>query len=404
MIKYKPIEYLQIDIGNHFGLDKLQFEERIDWVNQHEVELENLTDQAKDPYRYAAGLMAYRDVQAGKSTGYLVGLDACASGPSIMSVVTGDPVGARNTGLIGDKRMDLYEEFTKAMNKLLSGVVSYDKATIKGALMPHFYGSKACPKNVFGEDTPELMAFYKAQEQVAPGAAFLLPVMMDNWRDDVLEHSWMLVDGFQVKVKVTHMEDAKVEIDELEGHPSFIYRYKKNEAMEEGLSLPANTIQSIDGLICRELCRRCNYNRTALNRTRELLIRRLNQRGTNGVQLHPMQQLSMKHGFTTLSEMEEITWKQVQWFDFDHTQRLLDLVNRSLCRPNFPVITIHDEFKCHPNYMNWVRQTYIDIMAEIADSTMIEAILSDISGHKITIQKLSDNLGDLIRQGNYALS
>lgn len=69
-----------------------------------------------------------------------------------------------------------------------------------------------------------------------------MPVMMDQWRDDVLEHNWMLPDGYQVNVKVTHMEDTKIEIDELEGHPSFIYRYKMNEEMEEGLSLPAKYI------------------------------------------------------------------------------------------------------------------------------------------------------------------
>ena len=404
MKKYTPLEYVKIDIGNHFGLDKEQFETRIEWVDQNENILETLTDKAKDTFRFTAGVMALRDVQTGKSTGYLVGLDACASGPSIMSCVTGDPIGARNTGLISDKRMDLYEEFTKAMNRLLPNQLPYDKATIKGALMPHFYGSKACPKAAFGDGTPELAAFYEAQEEVAPGAAFLMPVMLDHWRADALEHSWILPDGFQVIVKVTHMEDVKIEVDELDGHPSFMYRYKKNEEMEDGLSLPANIVQSIDGLIVREMCRRCNYKKVALGKAKALLLRRLSQRANNGVHLCDMQKLSSRHNFVTLSEMEEVTWKQVQYFDFDYVEKLLTLVNRSLSRPSFPLITIHDEFKCHPNYMNTVRQTYIDIMAEIAESTMIEAILSEIAGAPVTIIKFSHNLGDLIRQGNYALS
>lgn len=37
-----------------------------------------------------------------------------------------------------------------------------------------FYGSKAKPKEIFGEDTPELNAFYQAAQQVAPGAWELL--------------------------------------------------------------------------------------------------------------------------------------------------------------------------------------------------------------------------------------
>ena len=73
-------------------------------------------------------------------------------------------------------------------------------------------------------------------------------------------------------------------------------------------------------------------------------------------------------------------------------------------RPSFPVVAVHDEFKCHPNYMNYVRLTYIELLAEISDSTIIDAILSEITGKKVVVEKLTDSISDLILQSEYALS
>lgn len=80
METYTPIEYLKIDLANQYGLDKQQFEDRIAWVDRNQVNLEAMVEHAEDRYRFAAALIAFREVQAGKPTGHLVGLDACASG------------------------------------------------------------------------------------------------------------------------------------------------------------------------------------------------------------------------------------------------------------------------------------------------------------------------------------
>lgn len=135
---YTPLEYLKIDIANQFGLDKFLFEERIKWVDDHETQLEQLTDQAdnKTKDRFISAVMAYREVQADRPTGHLVGLDACASGPQIMSAVTRDPVGAKHTNLNGNQRNDVYSITTNTMNRLLGNDVKYDRKQVKMALMP----------------------------------------------------------------------------------------------------------------------------------------------------------------------------------------------------------------------------------------------------------------------------
>lgn len=403
MQKFCPKDYLKIDIGNYYGLDKELFETRIQWVDDHEADLEKLESQADNKYRYVAAVLAYREVQAGKPTGHLVGLDACASGPQLMSALMRDETGARNTGLIGNERADIYTITTDTINKLLKTNTRYERKIIKDALMPHYYSSKRCPKLAFGEGTPELAAFYEATEIVAPGAAQLLPIMLNAWQPFAEEHSWTVADGFEVRVKVTEMKDTKIEIDELD-HATFTYRHEVIEGAEEGRSVAANVIQSIDGLVVREMNRRCNYNPIQLGRVQQLLKKRSEQRMWNHVQLDSIQKIWKKQNFVSMVDVEELTWDEIKFFDFDYTNLLLALVNRSLNRPCFPVIMVHDEFQCHPNYMNWVRQTYIELMAEISDSTMLEAILTEITGKPVQIQKLSGSISHLILQSNYALS
>lgn len=54
--------------------------------------------------------------------------------------------------------------------------------------------------------------------------------------------------------------------------------------------------------------------------------------------------------------------------------------------------------------MNNVRQNYIDIFAQIADSTMLQAMASQIAGKRVPVSKLSNDLSTLIRQSEYMLS
>jgi hypothetical protein len=53
--------------------------------------------------------------------------------------------------------------------------------------------------------------------------------------------------------------------------------------------------------------------------------------------------------------------------------------------------------------MNWVRWQYKEILADIADSNLLDDLLSQIHGVQGTFNKLSNNLGDVIRNSNYGL-
>ena len=104
----------------------------------------------------------------------------------------------------------------------------------------YFYGSKNRPKQIFGEDTEELMAFYQAQEMVAPGACKMMVELLGSWQPFALEHAFTLPDGFNAVVPVLQKMKAKLEIDELD-HQSLTYIYEDNIGSERGLAVAAKS-------------------------------------------------------------------------------------------------------------------------------------------------------------------
>lgn len=67
------------------------------------------------------------------------------------------------------------------------------------------------------------------------------------------------------------------------------------------------------------------------------------------------------------------------------------------------ITPIHDAFGAHPMHMNVVRQTYINIMSEIAKSTLLQDIIQNL-GFKGTITKDADDLHLYIDNSEYMLS
>ena len=414
MQHFTGIQYLQIDIANQMSntddpnikLDKAQFETRLAWVEQYEKDLEDLVHLADKSFQYLAAVMAYRDAQLGIPTGHLVGVDAAASGLQIMSALTGCQVTARNTGLIGPTCNDMYAICTKEMGLLLGEDVNVPRKEVKSAQMPLFYGSKQKPKDVFGDGTPEFYAFHEANRNVAPGACELLDIMLESWQPYALDHSWVMPDGFTVYVPVMVQVDTKIEVDELD-HAAFVYRHDVNCGTEKGLSLAANGIHSIDGMVVRELSRRCNYDVYQLVQARILikgeLVDRKDKPHTSTV-VPRIEKLAMDSGFISLVGVEAFNDMGYQDLGTEYLEHLLKLIEDTLDHKFFPLISVHDEFKAHANNINVVRQTYIDIMAEIAESDMLSHLLTQITGEYFETEKYSENLGELIREGEYAVS
>ena len=412
MIKYSGYEYMCIDIANQYGLDKELFETRIKWTQDHLGELESLSDKADCQPLYKKAVMALRKAQAGIPTGHLVAVDAVCSGVQLMSVLTGCIAGATSTGLVNpNERADAYSKLTEVMEGILGGKVDVSRADAKQAFMTTMYGSKAEPKKLFGEDTPEIDAFYAAANKIAPGAWELLQDLLASWKPYALSHEWKLPDGFDARVKVMSKQEARVEVDELD-HATFTYEYYQNEGQKSGLSNVANVVHSVDAYVLRCIHRRCNYDFDTVSMASIFIEDELFKRtaGTNDSSFEVNEKLAYyvaqyeRSGMADVVILPYLLPVDMGYMSTEHLKALLVIVNGMLEYKPFEVITIHDSFAAHANNINHLRQQYINVLAEIAESNLLDDLLSQLYGKPGKFNKLSTNLGALIRNSNYGLS
>lgn len=247
-------------------------------------------------------------------------------------------------------------------------------------------------------------AFYEATDKVCPGANMLLPIMMNLWDPEALSYRCDLPDGFVMNMKVKETVDIKIEVDTLDPHPTFTYRYTLNVPLEEGRFIPAAVTHGIDAYIVRELTARCNYDSGRLTTAKLLLLKRLGKTIPTGPDFTYPEQMWRKHGMISLEGIEFVNSWSVNKMSEEYCKTLLQLIKDTQRYKAFEVVCIHDEFKSHPNNMNRVRQVYIDLLAELADSTILNAMLSDIAGYPIHINKLSTDLSTHIRQAEYPIA
>lgn len=331
MQKFTAKEYLFIDLANHFGLDKETFEVRIQWVEDNLDDLESLMDQADDPILYIKTVMAIRDGQKGIPSGHPIAFDSCASGLQVMGTLMNCKKTCNLVGLIDpNRRADAYTDVTKLMSKRLGTQVTVARSEVKPALMTHFYGSRMKPLEIFGEDTPELHAFYETLEEEAPGASELMRILLGTWQPYATTHDWVMPDGFHVKCPVLVPVDVKIEVDELD-HSTFTHRFYENEGTEKGLSNAANATHAIDGMVVREINRRCNYDPNTVNKAKKLIEANINYSAKPEVEK-----------FTSFKEVELINETNISNYSQGQLRRILDLVNRTLEHKPFHVICVHD--------------------------------------------------------------
>ena len=121
MIKFTAFEYVLISIANAYGLDKLLFEDRIQWCKNQGKKLYQLTNEAEDPALYLRGIQELQRLVSGKTdSNYMIGLDACSSGIQLLACLSGCMTTAAQCGLVNpNERSDVYTKLADVMNTYL---------------------------------------------------------------------------------------------------------------------------------------------------------------------------------------------------------------------------------------------------------------------------------------------
>lgn len=260
MQKFTGLQYIMIGIANAFGLDKWEWQPRLDWAKAllnlmpNDSILKSMMAEAAEPMMFNKLIRHYFDVLQRIPTGCMIGLDATASGIQVLGALTACRKTCLNVNLINDgKRHDVYTMGADYMTKVVGHEVT--RADLKLPIMTTFYFSTEQPKMLFGDDTPELKAFHEMLSAELTGAYEAMFDIASCWNPNGLVHEWVLPDGHTASVKVMVECDKRIEIDELD-HKKFTHRTYVNEPTTYNRSLPANVTHSIDAYIAREMVRR----------------------------------------------------------------------------------------------------------------------------------------------------
>lgn len=396
-------EYLKLDIASNFGLEKKTWYERLCWFDENESQLESLVQQAEVPALYYAGVKAWRDTEAGKPTGYMISLDATSSGLQLLACLTGDLSAAQLCNVVPTGyREDAYTNITAGIQKLAGNSVTITRDQAKDAIMTSLYGSTAMPKAVFGEGKL-LDHFFEAMRTLAPAAWELNQGFLKIWDPTATEYSWILPDNFHVHSKV--MDNVKSQVS-FRGNVYDVFT-KENVPVKQGRSLGANVVHSLDGMIVRELTRRCSYDPAQVDKVLDAIENPTNRPLLQGDAMVEKAKMVLtlwqnyqKSGYLSARILDYIDAETVNLVD---RAPMLNLIGSLPDRP-FPVVSIHDCFRVHPNYGNDLRRQYNLQLTLIARSNILAFILKQLTGRDVTINKAHPGMASMIENTDYALS
>ena len=166
----------------------------------------------------------------------------------------------------------------------------------------------------------------------------------------------------------------------------------------------------VDAYVLRCMERRCNYDMDEVTNASTILVSEMTARMSGKrsqvteQNLHYYVEQYTRSTIADIVILPYITEGNVGQLEDAHIGKLLDIITQMLRHNPFKLVTIHDAFCTHPNYCNFVRSHYREILADIADSNLLDDLLSQVYGVKGSFPKLSNNLGDIIRKSNYGLS
>lgn len=397
--KLTSIEYLQCEIAckHDKSMEKLNWNTRLNHFSTLTF-LDNDNDiykGASNPVGLRAAIQAYREVIKENATGYLVTLDASSSGLQLLSLLVSCPISWQLCGGNMNNCIDSYTTIYSEMN--LQGALT--RAQVKAAIMTSLYGSVSTPEEVFKKN---IDVFYETMERVTPGAWDLNISLQELWHQiSGSTYKWTLPDNFHACIETKKKEiknfsflgiDHKL-IVEVDGRPDF----------HKGLG--PNLIHSIDGMVVREMLRRCSYDQ---HHTKNIMLA-ITGKGIKRFHCGKSNRINMtqtlwnnytKSGFLSARILDYLDTKTLGYVDPFIIAGLL----QNMPDNPFHVITVHDCFRAHPNYGNDLRQQYNIILADINDSHMLTSMCSQVTGKIMNAKKVGNIKRTDILNGNYLLT
>lgn len=395
MLKYTAKEYLFIDIANNLSkeLDRSNFEDRINFIKSYSLsDLYKMKHDAENPCLFEAGLLAYQDMLDDKPSGYPISLDMCASGISILSLLTNCASSAYHTGLLGDKRQDVYSNIFS----LIGSELTVEHKDLKQSIMTFFYSSEAQYKKLLKFDENKINQFHDIMHKELTGPYNARYYLESLWDETKYINEWIMPDNFHVSIPVMEKETKSINF---EGNEVTLYSMV-NKPSKNYRSIAAHITHSTDAYIARELHRRCNYNQNHINYLCNLIG--LNNKSYD----RPKDNLVL----SLVQHFENTNIQSIRILDYLDKDNIgliePEIVNNlilSLPENRFDMLSIHDCFKCLPRYGNDLRNQFNIILHSIANSNLLENITYQLTGNVVKFDKDQDYIEN-IKHSQYGLS
>lgn len=399
MKEFSAREYLKIDIASQYGMDKSTWEERIDWFDANEDKLVSLINSAEHPALFFAGLTAWNDMLQGNPSGYPISLDATSSGFQLLAVLTGDEKAAKLCNVIDTgKREDAYTGIYNIMCNRVGEAAKIQRPMVKEAIMTALYGSTAVPKRVFGSGSL-LATFISVMSEAAPAVWELNEAMLTCWDSTATSYNWVIPDNYHVNIKVIDRVEENVNFL----NEPFVIHRKVNRPIAQGRSLGANTVHSLDGMVVREMARRCSYSPAKVAKVKEIALSDFIPYVIEDEKTDMVRTLWAHYEATGYLSARILDYIEDYNIDLIEVDVLMELIN-SLPNKPFQIMAIHDCFRCLPKYANDMRKQYNLQLALISRSEILSVMMSQVLGRKVQLGKVNPNLYDQILNTEYALS
>ena len=390
-------QYLQADIAckHDKSFEKKPWMDRVNQFSTLNLDDPSIYKTASNPVGLRAAILNYKKAEQGEGIGYMCSFDAASSGLQLLSLLISDPLSFKLCG--GDENiLDAYTELFMHMNPS----IQVERKDVKQAIMTAFYGSKVTPLDVFGEN---IDVFYETLEKMAPGAWETNLEIQELWNMvDETYYQWYLPDGFFCHIDTEDKE--RVPFKFLDEEYSVVQTVNQKPKFHKGLG--PNMIHSVDGMIVREMFRRCMHDPVQIyGRIVPLITNDKIKGGTSGKSAERLNEL--------WSYYKETGFLSTRIFDFIYEDTLGIIEDRlavakliqSLPAKPFDLVSVHDCFRCHPNYGNDVRRQYNHILADINDSTIMEFMAQQIvEDPRLQVVKTGRISRDVILNANYTLS
>lgn len=386
-------EYIMAEVAckHDKTYEKKTWDERI--AHFHEIDWfdSKLYKKASDPIGLRAAAIAYDAATTQQPSGYMISLDACSSGLQLLSLLVSCPKSFDLCGGIQTRCVDSYVEIYEGMN--LSGILT--RKQVKNAIMTSFYGSTAMPEHTFGE---HIDLFYDTIADMAPGAWDLNLGLQELW-DQVSGsvYEWVMPDNFHACIETKDKELVPFKF--LDTDYSVPVKIDARPDFHKGLG--PNLIHSVDGMVVREMFRRCMFNQATVDRVLKAICSpKPGKDGKSSSIVTELWNNFLETGFLSVRILDYIYEDTLGLVDPDAIFNLIT----TLPEKAFELVSVHDCFRCHPNYGNDLRKQYNTIMADINDSKMLESLAKQVAHAGIKTKKVGHIDRDLILNANYMLA